>query len=497
MTYKDLIPGEIYYCTYDSGLSYLNKIKDKDCNIIAYIDTKSNTYTGGGICNSLDCRPATIEEKQWLEECIKQKRFVPKNALKKESNYIVGVWYKTSMGSFVRYKETTRDGYFKASECIPYDNFKYYKEESFYSLSSNTHNFKIAKLEEFEKYLPDGHPDKTVKLASSDKLVLGMFNIGDVVVSLKDVSGSRMSGDIFKVGTKSNTYSLCYKTYYFSNEAKEWRFATLKEIEAFNKGINNIANIREDNMDDILKECFKKYPIGTKYKCANSDGDVVYEVNSQSFCIPNDGTIYGEEGKGCLYTNGKYAKIVSSNLKVGDIVVVTEQAYLGNAPVGLITKITQIDKSDIPYEVEWGETYSWCKNVRAATSEEKLNYNSDNLVDACLEIEPLKEDTKYSIDYKAGDWIFVNKITTSFCKLEIGKVYKVEAIRHDIVTTSLGYNGGEIFFRDIRRAYPHEIPKSDPIAYKVDISSLGVPTVKPKPLYSDIIEVKRLKTFSK
>lgn len=61
-------------------------------------------------------------------------------------------------------------------------------------------------------------------------------------------------------------------------------------------------------MKEILEEALRRYPIGTVY--ISSNGGTEKTVEKQSFSIYGD-NIWGEKGKEHLYTNGKWAEIVS------------------------------------------------------------------------------------------------------------------------------------------------------------------------------------------
>ena len=64
-------------------------------------------------------------------------------------------------------------------------------------------------------------------------------------------------------------------------------------------------------------------------------------------------------------------------IKVGDIVIVTNQHSKNDASVGRLVKVVRIDNSGVPYKTEdyyklynWSKSTSWCAGVRLATQEE-------------------------------------------------------------------------------------------------------------------------------
>lgn len=77
--------------------------------------------------------------------------------------------------------------------------------------------------------------------------------VGNVVVSL-GTRKCRKIGDIFKVLIESKKGHLDYKTGFSSNDSHEWRLATPEEKEAFEKGITNINDIKNEP-----EEAFSKF----------------------------------------------------------------------------------------------------------------------------------------------------------------------------------------------------------------------------------------------
>ena len=77
----------------------------------------------------------------------------------------------------------------------------------------------------------DKHKGRKIKA-----LILGKFNIGDIVVSLTLNLGTRTEGDIFKVLEKSSEDKLYYAEYFVSNLPENWRLATPEEIEFYKQG---------------------------------------------------------------------------------------------------------------------------------------------------------------------------------------------------------------------------------------------------------------------
>lgn len=88
-----------------------------------------------------------------------------------ETQFEVGKWYKTGFGSIVKYKETTSDNTFIASEHFMFDDLKKLLSTEAKFGTSNIKNFTpLTDLSEIQPYLPDGHVDKITNVTSSFKL---------------------------------------------------------------------------------------------------------------------------------------------------------------------------------------------------------------------------------------------------------------------------------------------------------------------------------------
>jgi len=354
MNKKDLIPGEIYVFSYNSSKDYINKIKDNDCNIIAYIDIDRLTYHEGGTYSTANSfRAATTEEKQWLEACIKVNDFVSKD--------------KALYPFYVR--------------C---------------TYSDNINMFKVGKIYKTEPVFTENH----ISIRCDSKNILHEIPL----------------------------------------EGSVWRF------EACDEPITK----RDDKIisDYIENAPFK---VGQKVK-----------LKGTGSCVSFVGLPYGAQ--------------------IGDIVVVTEKAYEGNIPEGSITKITRIDDSDIPYEVEWDEITSWCKNVRKATYLESHDYLTSKFpLTATNDMTQSKFKIGGNVKWKDGS-----------------EVFKLLSINDNGFT--IEYQGKPFNYRHKieELCIPTDEPTIDsyPLEVKTD-SFHSAGTGKTKTIISDIIEVKKLKTFNK
>lgn len=65
------------------------------------------------------------------------------------------------------------------------------------------------------------------------------------------------------------------------------------------------------NKEEMMEKAYRDYPVGTKYKSPTPRGcELIYTVEEQNFKWINESIIWGEEGKECLYYDGRWAEIV-------------------------------------------------------------------------------------------------------------------------------------------------------------------------------------------
>jgi hypothetical protein len=155
----------------------------------------------------------------------------------------------------------------------------------------NSESYRIGAGGKYDLYYYDGaeqvkevpQPEvNTTSYAKSELLVFDKYKVGDVVVSLINMGGSREEGEMFEVLKNSAAYVLQYKTNNShtsrnSTNVSSWRAATEYEAAAFKQGITNInkissvppqplepqpttVNLEELSMDELVKEMQKFIP---------------------------------------------------------------------------------------------------------------------------------------------------------------------------------------------------------------------------------------------
>lgn len=105
-----------------------------------------------------------------------------------------------------------------------------------------------------------------------------------------------------------NTHFILYDNYEFyeADEKQQQIYHNSKELGFYSETFLDPKPVVH-SMDEILKEAYIRYPIGTEY--LDIDG-VKYTVSYQNFKIYED-TIEAERLKGILYSKGKWAEVLS------------------------------------------------------------------------------------------------------------------------------------------------------------------------------------------
>lgn len=197
--------------------------------------------------------------------------------LKEDSNkpeFIVGKWYKTEAGSYVKYKETV-DGLFKSSEDIMYSkSILCIKPGSFGDI---TNTFKEISLEEIQQYLPDGHPDlisKTPDIQALLEEAKRRYSVGTKIKRITEDKEVIING-VPKI--YDNGINVTVKN---SNDA--WLYHNGKWAEI----VSEVASKQEY---PLYVECIKRYgfaKIGTIYNTTDAiEAHELFAMNWKSVLI--------------------------------------------------------------------------------------------------------------------------------------------------------------------------------------------------------------------
>jgi len=121
---------------------------------------------------------------------------------------------------------------------------------------------------------------------------------------------NKKGGLVFISGTNSG-YGFDASDNWMSEDGEEWGLKDLKPA--------TYIEVEER----LLAYAKKHYPVGTKYKSANSVNE--FEVKEQLFEVqPRLTRLFSESGKGCLLYDGKWAEIIQETDKDDKLKEVTD-----------------------------------------------------------------------------------------------------------------------------------------------------------------------------
>ena len=101
---------------------------------------------------------------------------------------------------------------------------------------------------------------------------------------------------------------------YTRNNTHNWRYATQEEIDEYERrgkpyDVTELQK-KELSMKEIQEECKKRFPIGCTFIPIDSDVSRTLKKDSSTYYIYGN-MIYAHGGGGCLYSDGKWAELVS------------------------------------------------------------------------------------------------------------------------------------------------------------------------------------------
>jgi len=192
--------------------------------------------------------------------------------------------------------------------------------------------------------------------------------IGDYVVITKGTNNwsSKMNHYIGKVAKLTSCLSDDKNTFRIDLDNGGWKWQ-LKHNH-FRKAKPDEIPLKQTtmSMQEIQQICKEKYPIGCKYKCLNFNSEYILLQDDCTYTIVNN-EIWASHGKGCLYSNGKYAELISLpksdwNPQIGDHVIIISPTEENNwvsgmdKYVGKLAKITK-KREDTSFEIDLDNAY--------------------------------------------------------------------------------------------------------------------------------------------
>jgi hypothetical protein len=268
----------------------------------------------------------------------------------------------------------------------------------------------------------------------------------------------------FKTSSSSLSGSIITKGIYIFNSGYIWHLMEdLSEIQDL---------LPEDHEDKIKPE-----PIISNFDTNYKINDWIYVVKNETpGCKLEVGKVYqinnvteswvetelGDDGGQIYFGDIRKAyideipvKVADNDFKIGDIVVVTER-YLNCIPVGYVSELIQLDinskiaKYKLNNKNGNNDNNGWCKNIRKANDNEIFQYKNTKI-----------------FKYRITDSVFNSSVSQ-------GEGIMAQIERTHNSNTSTDYSA----LSNIQYGTPDlDLPK--------------------QPIISDIIEVKKIKTFTK
>lgn len=161
------------------------------------------------------------------------------------------------------------------------------------------------------------------------------------------------------------------------------------------------------DIKQIQEECKKRFPIGCKFKCANTKNESILRQDEIVYEI-NDSSIYASGGQGCLYYKGKYAELIETL----EMIIPEYVEYVNTLYKGTIVKVE-----------DWC-CGSYCKVIFYNGNKEqpfkhlvktstKEAYDLQN-----LKQQPLTPEQCYNTEIEVGDEVWSN--TPNYKKSNLG-----------------------------------------------------------------------------
>ena len=309
LTVGNLIEGEFYY-----HIENKNIVKWKNPQPKYYLGNNSTDYSnkpnGNFSNNSKEFKLATNKEKKWLNTCISQDKFIPKEDLHLYDDSGLLVW---EIGCYYKLNFTDNTStYIKLSKKVDdriYGNEytdstgKWYYSEIIWS---------TKQLKSYEKVDKPNQKEEPI------------FKKDDYIICLNNVKGKEGVANfcykLIKDQDNINSPLFFEKHRAISIPEHQIRYATSKEIAKYNElgrpfDITTLVKTNE-KMKSLLEEAKERYPIGTKFKSVVTRNLFTVEshVNEAKNSIIAFHTIESNSSGnhwGCVYENGTWAEIVS------------------------------------------------------------------------------------------------------------------------------------------------------------------------------------------
>jgi len=248
------------------------------------------------------------------------------------------------------------------------------------------------------------------------------------------------------------------KKFHFNNEPEKkhyWKpFSVLYE-----------EGMPRDKEEDLLSKAKRLYPIGTQYKCA-AGGDLVHTVESMDWAPAPVDTVYGENGKGCIYKHGKWAEIVHEVKSVEKKEFIPDDnlsSYVGRYLEALVDEPNggYVKKGEYGLIINYGQANFpsqvgyYCSE---ALKKNNLNIRYRLMPEGFTPLVKEKEEWKP----KVGDWVVTDNLSNGRGGMyggNLGQVWQIGKIIGDWYSPveSMKFTGGSLELHNLRKVTISEI----------------------------------------
>lgn len=378
----NFIKDQYYYVEEDNGESWLIKFCEFVTDYIKCYYLHVNGYSGyfskpeiWGKLSFIDkssIRLATSEEKNWLEECIKQGKCVDRNSfvkpMFKKGDYIVQLAINSSESFIYGHCYKQRADHYYLLPC--FDSNNRIDNGWTYIDFNKPETWRYATSEEIAEYNRLGKPYDVSVVSKSEYLK------PEDLIEGNWYEGSDYYVWLFKFKKFDNNIINIHKTVNTKNNSK---FEGNYNLSVENIKPANLEEVYKYFPEELLEEAKKRYPIGTEFLSACKD------VESPAKCIVSDykldkvasNTVIWGGKIGFLFDDGNWAKVVSypnktTNEQYTPLSFPTDRNYLKLRVIKDIpANLNGFKNPFIPKEtITWGhddkyiliEDNRWCTN---------------------------------------------------------------------------------------------------------------------------------------
>lgn len=310
LTGYNLLPNEIYVT--DDPTDYIFKTSETSkgyshyiCKFKCFYSILNKDYIWRG-----NLRLATKEEEKWLNTCISQDKFIPKEDLHLYDDSGLLVW---EIGCYYKLNFTDNTStYIKLSKKV---DDRIYGNEYTDSTGKWYYSEIIWSTKQLKSYEKVDKPNQKEE---------PMFKKDNYIICLNNVKGKEGVANfcykLIKDQDNINSPLFFEKHRAISIPEHQIRYATSKEIAKYSElgrpfDVTTLVKTNE-KMKSLLEEAKERYPIGTKFKSVVTRN--LFTVKSHVNEAKNSNIVFhtiesNSSGNhwGCVYENGTWAEIIS------------------------------------------------------------------------------------------------------------------------------------------------------------------------------------------